>query len=354
MARTRILRIDPEKFAPDDLAPAAEALREGGLVAIPTETVYGIAVNLEKPEAVRRLLDVRRSPEDKRITVHIGGRDGLRQAVPGAIPAAARRLIRRFWPGPLTIVFPAPDGRGVGVRHPDHKVACGLILRAGVRVGAPSANLSGEAPAVTGEEVVRRFDGKVDVIVDSGPTRHKGVSTVVRVEGARVEVLREGAIPRAAIEDAGAETILFVCTGNVCRSPMAAAIFRRMLADRRGVKEEALEGTRILSAGTAAGGGLFPPEGAERAAKEYGAGLSSHESRPLTASMVEEADRVFVMTEQHRESIAKWMPEHAEKVELLDPEGGEIGDPFGDSEEAYRATAKRIHECLEKRIREIA
>ncbi len=312
---------------------------------MPTETVYGIAVNLEKPEAVRRLLDVRRSPH---ITVHIGDRDGLRRVVGDDLPAAAGRLIRKFWPGPLTIVFPTPDGRGVGVRYPNHKVACELLLRAGVRVGAPPANLSGEAPAVTGEEAARVFEGRVDVIVDSGPTRHKGPSTVVRVDGSKAEVLREGAIPRAMIDEANVMTVLFVCTGNTCRSPMAAAIFRRMLADRRGGA-----GCRVLSAGTAAGCGLPSSGGAERAVEEYGADLSSHASQPVTVSLVGEADRVFVMTAQHREVLRERWPGAAGKIELLDPEGTEIGDPLGDPDEVYRAIAKKIHEFLKRRLKEI-
>lgn len=356
MSQTRVITVDPEKFDPAALEPAVTALREGGLVALPTETVYGIAVNLEKPESVRRLLEVRRSPAEKHITVHIGERDALRRVVPGPIPPAAQRLIRRFWPGPLTLVFPTPDGQGVGVRFPNHKVACDLVHRSGVRVGAPSANVSGAAPALTGEEVLRAFDGRLDVLVDSGPTRHKGASSVVRVEGSRVEVLREGAIPRAVIEEVNVATTLFVCTGNTCRSPMAAALFRAMLAGRIGVREGELEsrGHRVISAGTAAGYGGAATEEAEIAVKELGGDLGSHVSQPVTVAMIEDADRVFVMTARHKEVLEEWMPEHAGKIRLLDPKGEEIRDPVGGSLPVYRESAKRIHEGLRERLQEIA
>jgi len=352
---TRVIAIDPETFDGTALDPAAKALREGGIVALPTETVYGLAVNLEKPESIRRLLELRGSPPDKKLTVHIGDRDYLRRVVPGPVPPSASRLIQKFWPGPLTIIFPTPDRRGVGVRYPNHKVARELLRRAGVRVGAPSANLSGQSPALTGADVIRVFGGKIDVIVDAGATRQRGASTVVRVDGSRVEVVREGAIPRAMIEEANLVTVLFVCTGNTCRSPMAAALFRRLLADRLKVKEGDLAGRgyRVVSAGTAAGYGGAATEEAEQAVKKYGADLSDHSSQPVSVTMLEEADRVFVMTQRHQRVLTEWVPDHAAKIDLLDPAGKEIDDPIGGSAEVYRECARRLYEALVQRVKEI-
>ena len=356
MVKTRVIKVDPEAFDPAVLGPAVEALESGGLVGIPTETVYGIAVDLDKPEARRRLLEVRRSPDDKKITVHIGERDELRKVVTGSIPPSAQRLIRKFWPGPLTIVFPEPGGQGVGVRFPNHKVAGEILRRARVRVGAPSANLSGRPPAVTGEEALGTFDGALDVMVDAGPTKHRGSSTVVRVKGTRVELLREGAIPGSVVDDANVVTVLFVCTGNTCRSPMAEVLFRRMLADRRQVKPEELEsrGIRVLSGGTAAGYGGAATEEAEQAVREMNADLSGHSARPVSVSMVEDADRVYVMTARHKRVLEEWMPDHSDKIQLLDPAGGGVDDPIGGTVEVYRGCARRIRECLEKRVEEIA
>jgi protein-tyrosine phosphatase len=351
---TRVLRVDPEKFDPAALAPAVDALRDGGLVGLPTETVYGIAVNLGKPDAVRRALELRSSPPGTELTVHLGDRDELRRVVPGPVPAAAARLIQRFWPGPLTILFPAPGGKLTGVRYPNHKVAREVIRRAGVRAGAPSARRGPEAPLHTGADVVRVFGGALDVIVDAGPTRQKGVSTVVRVEGPRVAVVREGAIPRSMIEEANLATILFVCTGNTCRSPMAEAIYRKLLADRLGAKEGdlAARGYRVISAGTAAGHGGAATEEAEQAVRKYGADLSAHSSQPVSVAMVEEADRVYVMTARHRKVLIEWMPEHAGKIQLLDPSGKDVEDPVGAPASVYRECARVIHAAIVERLKE--
>src|SRR5260221_7790344 len=106
VVETRIIRVDPLQYDPALLDPAVEALRNGGLVGMPTDTVYGVAANLERPDALARLREFRGGPEEATYTIHLGDRDDLRKIVPGPVPAAAQRLIQKFWPGPLTIVFP--------------------------------------------------------------------------------------------------------------------------------------------------------------------------------------------------------------------------------------------------------
>ncbi len=183
---------------PEALAEAAAMLRHGGLVAFPTETVYGLGADATNPKAVERLNQVKGRPPEKPYSLHLYQTEQMRPYV-SLVPAAAATLIERFWPGPLTIVVPGRDGQTIGFRLPDHPVARAFLKACGVPVAAPSANRSGSPPPTDAQEVLAALDGSVDCLLDGGPTRFGRESTVVEVVGGRVEIRREGAISRAAI-----------------------------------------------------------------------------------------------------------------------------------------------------------
>ena len=199
LKKTLVLKIDPVKPDGKLIKYAAGVLKGGGLVAFPTETVYGLGANLLDKKAVARLYKVKKRPGNKPFTVHIAGLGQIKK-LGCALDARAKRLADEFWPGPLTMVLKAKDGGSVGFRMPANKVAIELIKSAGVPVVAPSANLSGNNPPTGAREVLKDLDGKIDVLIDSGPTDVGVESTVVDLTSREFRVLREGAVKSKAIE----------------------------------------------------------------------------------------------------------------------------------------------------------
>jgi L-threonylcarbamoyladenylate synthase len=204
--KTLRLTVDPAHLesagAREAIAQAAEILCGGGTVAFPTETVYGLGANALDADAVAKIFAAKERPGWDPIIVHIGDLTLLDHVVASA-PANARALMDAFWPGPLTLLLPrhssVPDvvtaGRAlVGVRMPAHPVALALLRAAGVPVAAPSANRFGRTSATTAEHVAQDLDGRIDAILDGGPTPHGIESTVADVRDDGCTIFRPGVI----------------------------------------------------------------------------------------------------------------------------------------------------------------
>ena len=177
---------------------AGSILKGGGLVAFPTETVYGIGVHMEDKIAVARLYRLKGRPSDKPLTLHIGQLTDLDRYGIQATPQEYR-LIKYFWPGPLTLILRNKKGERLGVRWSRHELACQIIRKAGVPIGCPSANFSGVSPPTTADEVAKGLRDEIDLIVDGGETELRTSSTVVSTEEKSLKVLREGAISKEAL-----------------------------------------------------------------------------------------------------------------------------------------------------------
>lgn len=193
--------VDPAHPDPALIRQAAQMLCAGGLVAFPTETVYGLAADATNPAAIDRLNRTKGRPPDKPYSIHLSSAAQLKAFVTD-VPPLAQRLIERFWPGPLTIVMPSGDDGIVGFRLPDHPVALALLQRCGRAIVAPSANRAGAAPPTDAAEVVTALGEEIDGILDAGPTPVGRESTVVSIVGSRLTVLREGAVSASTIEAA--------------------------------------------------------------------------------------------------------------------------------------------------------
>jgi len=177
------------------LRQAAEVLVGGGVVAFPTETVYGLAVRVGDARARQRLARVKGERGSKPFQILVSSRTRA-MGLCGRMPAMARRFADALWPGPLTLVLRGADGRWVGLRVPDHDVARRLTRMAGGAVVATSANRSGDAPARTAAEVIEALGDRIDMVLDGGAAGRGKASSVVRVREDGWELLRDGAIPR--------------------------------------------------------------------------------------------------------------------------------------------------------------
>lgn len=203
------------------IACAAAILRQGGLVALPTETVYGLGANALDPAAVARIFAAKQRPAWDPVIVHIAGpvvANPMLQTLVASLPEPAARLAVAFWPGPLTLLLPrsaaVPDavtaGRAlVGLRMPAHPAALELIRQAGVPVAAPSANLFSHISPTTAEHVLQDLDGRIDCILDAGPTLHGVESTVLDPNQTPMIIYRPGAVTADQIRAVAGDVELF-------------------------------------------------------------------------------------------------------------------------------------------------
>lgn len=206
--QTRVFEVDPDAPDADSIQQAADILRGGGLVAFPTETVYGLGANALDAQAVGRIYEAKGRASNNPLIVHVGDEDAARMLV-DAWPESAQKLAARFWPGPLTLVLPRqsqiPDvvtggGDTVGVRVPAHPVALALLRVCGLPLAAPSANRSLQLSPTRAAHVLDGLDGRIDALLDGGPTTGGLESTVLNLTTKRPTLLRPGLISPAEIE----------------------------------------------------------------------------------------------------------------------------------------------------------
>jgi protein-tyrosine-phosphatase/tRNA A37 threonylcarbamoyladenosine synthetase subunit TsaC/SUA5/YrdC len=356
---------------------AVQALAEGRPVAFPTETDYVIAASGRVPAAAEALHELAAErPGEPRLTLALKSAEETLDWAPRITPVG-RRLARRCWPGPVAMIVPddhpeslvtrlpeAPREALVGggrlrLRVPGHQMLadCMRMLAGPVALAEPGA--AGEPPAVTAEEVIERagrLGRGLALVIDDGRARYAQPPTTVALDERTFRVVRPGVVAEETLRRLSSLMVLFVCTGNTCRSPMAEALFRRLAADRLGCRVDEVDdrGVVVASAGLAAWGGGPASVAAVEAAAELGADLGGHESQPLTESLVRQADVILTMTAAHRDAILAQFPEAAGRVAMLDPDRRDVIDPIGGPLETYRRCARQIAGHLAARMDTLA
>lgn len=350
---------------PQEVARAAELLSGGNLLVLPTETVYAVAGVLSSTEARNALGQVRGLTGNKPFTIHVArAEDALRYL--GEVNDFARRAMRKLWPGPVGLIFEVPpqrrkevaaaigvhesdlyDGSSITLRCPDNPVFSDIVGKVTEPVVLTSAGGAMQRASELPEEIL----AQVEMVCDAGPTRFSKPSTLVKVKENSYEIVRSGVYDERIIDRLLRTTILFVCSGNTCRSPMAEAIARKYLAGRMSVAPEELEkkGISVISAGSFALPGARAAAPAVEAMRAMGADLSRHRSRPLTVELIHQADAIFTMSQNHAHAVTSLVPGAASKVSNLDP-AGDIEDPIGGDLPLYTEVAERLQKLIEQRL----
>lgn len=359
--------------AQQTLPQIAQVLMEGRVVVFPTDTSYIAAASAMHPDAVQHLADGRFGTQQTYpIYLTVRGEDEALEWIPH-LSRIGRRFARRCWPGPLTMNCSLATGNSLFDQLPqavqaillrDDRLVLGLPCHEGflysLRLLATPlvyrelVDDSGN-PITNGEAAIAQAGSAADLVLTGGNTYFEKIATLVQIETDSWKLVREGPISQEVLEHLTGCQIVFICTGNTCRSPMAAALCKKILAEQIGCTPDDLpaRGIHVQSAGLAAMEGMEATPEAIQIGEEMGVDLRSHRSQPLTGDVLASADYVLTMTESHLQAILPYSPSANPQFQMLSSEGVDIMDPIGGETEIYRQCGREILQHLIRRLPEL-
>jgi protein-tyrosine phosphatase len=356
----------------DVLVQAVQSLAAGHLVILPTDTSYLACACALNPDAARRLYEIPSTGgRNPRLQVVVTDSAQALDWVP-AMPMLGQRLARRAWPGPLVLSILNATRTGLLMYLSDE--VAGMLLRDGwleLRAAdhdaivqaltlLPGPVVCRAAQLQSGPEVCdsAALAGSppawADLVITDGPTKFSRPATVVEITADAWRVMVPGAVSEEELRQLSGCHIVFVCTGNTCRSPLAEALCKKLLADHLACAPEELpaRGFVVQSAGLFALPGQEASPEAVNVARDFGADLAGHRSQLLTNELLLQADHVLAMTASHLHALAGYEPAMLQPPRLLSCEGEDVTDPIGAEPEVYRECARQILYHLQHRLPE--
>ncbi len=344
---------------------AIRVLRKGGIIIFPTDTVYGIGCDINNSAAIKEIYRIKQRKRDKPLVMFLSEKSEIKNYVK-ELTKSSKTIIEHLIPGPLTLIFKAKTGtfpeftgrkNTISVRVPDYPLLKKLIKKCSVPLATTSVNVSGGIPAETHKKIGLDVDLILtdDNIPEGTPSTVLDISRyppILRRKGAlSIQTIEKYIVPKVRFHSSIVYNIVFVCTANSCRSPMAEGILKSL------IKQKGLKNVSVSSCGTIQNSGFPATPNAILAISELGYSIRNHRSKSITKKILKDADLFLCMENLHKRHILKLEPNLQDRTFLLTEfagKHGEILDPIGQNIDTYRKVAGDIQRYVKRIVKDIA